>query len=205
MLTAILLGVGLTAQRAKPVTLEQVLDYPFPTELVSAPVGQRFAWTSFQRGVRHIWVADGPAFQAREVASYPNDDGQELTGFAFSSDAKYLVYARGGDHGANWVAERNLMPDPSSSPVQPKLQVWSVLATGGTPVLLGDGDGPAPAPHGDRVAFEHDGEIWSAPLDGSKPAAKLFFARGHNQAPSWSPDGKTLAFVSDRGSHAFIG
>src|SRR5581483_3441458 len=47
--------------------------------------------------------------------------------------------------------------------------------------------------------------IWIAPIDGSKPAARLFFARGKNSAPTWSPDGGTLAFVSDRGSHAFIG
>jgi dipeptidyl aminopeptidase/acylaminoacyl peptidase len=190
---------------AGAVTIEQITDYPFPSELIAAPVGQRFAWTAFQHGVRRIWIADGPAFQARELVTYPHDDGQELTGFAFSGDGKYLVYARGGDHGSNWAAERNLMPNPASSPVQPKLQVWSVAADSGAPVLLGDGDAPAPSPHGDRVAFERDGEIWSAPVDGGKPASKLFFARGHSQSPVWSPDGKTLAFVSDRESHAFIG
>ena len=131
---------------AGSVTLEQVTDYPFPSELIAAPVGQRFAWTAFQHGVRRIWVADGPTFQARELVAYPNDDGQELTGFAFSGDGKHLVYARGGDHGSNWAADCNLMPNPSSSPVQPKLQVWSVAADGGTPILLGDGDGAGAGP-----------------------------------------------------------
>ncbi len=210
------LSAPVAAQRAasgaEAFTIEQVLGFAFPSELVASPAGQRFAWTTFQQGTRRIWVADGPAFQPRAIATYANDDGQELTNFGFSGDGKYLVYARGGDHGANWPAEKNLVPDPSSNPIQPKLQVWSVLADGSganasasKPTLLGDGDAPVASPRSDRVAFEHDGEIWIAPIDGSKPAARLFFARGKNSAPTWSPDGSTLAFVSDRGSHAFIG
>ena len=48
-------------------------------------------------------------------------------------------------------------------------------------------------------------EIWAVPLNGSKPAGQLFFARGQSQSPVWSPSGDRLAFVSDRGDHCFIG
>jgi Tol biopolymer transport system component len=47
--------------------------------------------------------------------------------------------------------------------------------------------------------------IWIAPLDGSKLAEQAFFARGSSEAPAWSPDGRSLAFVSDRDDHGFIG
>ncbi|MGE5814769.1 MAG: S9 family peptidase, partial [Acidobacteriota bacterium] len=67
------------------------------------------------------------------------------------------------------------------------------------------GDMPAPSPRGDVVAFEKGHEIWSVPLDGSRPAARLFFTRGENTSPTWSPDGRTLAFVSQRETHSFIG
>src|SRR5947208_3947619 len=47
--------------------------------------------------------------------------------------------------------------------------------------------------------------IWVAPIDGSKQPQQAFYARGSSESPSWSPDGKTLAFVSNRGDHSFIG
>jgi hypothetical protein len=120
-------------------TLTQVLGFPFSAELVAAPGGARFGWTTFQRGVRTIWVADGPAFAPRALVTYAADDGLELSNLAFSGDSRRLVYVRGGDHGANWAAEGGLAPNPASSPIQPKMQVWSVDAGGGTPVLLGEG------------------------------------------------------------------
>jgi dipeptidyl aminopeptidase/acylaminoacyl peptidase len=113
------------------------------------------------------------------------------------------VWTRGGDHGSNWNADGNLQPDPASSPVQPKIEIWSAPVDG-TPKLIAEGDAPAPSPNSETVAFEKGREIWSVPIDGDKPAARLFFARGENGSPRWSPDGRMLAFLSDRESHSFI-
>ncbi len=185
--------------------LEHVLDFPFPDHLIAAPSGSTIAWTFAERGVRNIYVAAGPDFKARRLTPYTEDDGQELTNLSFASDGSRIVYVRGGDHGANWPADGNLQPDPASSPVQPKMQVWSVSVTGGAPALLGEGDEPAVAPAGGRVAFVNNKRVWIAPIDGSAPAEQAFFARGSSGSPRWSPDGRTLAFVSDRDDHSFIG
>jgi len=197
--------LALALLAAAPFTMEQLLAYPFPEELVAASRGSSVAWTFNERGLRNIYAADGPEFKARRVTAYEEDDGQELTNLAFTDDGKAIVYVRGGDHGANWPAEGNLPPDPSSRVLEPKVQVWVVAAAGGAPKLIGEGDEPAVADGGSRVAFTRDKKIWIAPLDGSKPAELAFFAKGTSESPTWSPDGRTLAFVSNRDDHAFIG
>ena len=193
------------AQQPSPrsFTVDQILGFPSPENLTASPVGSTIAWTFNERGVRNIYVADAPGFEPRRITPYGEDDGQELTQLSFSKNGKTIVYVRGGDHGSNRPGEAP--PDPSGSPVQPKIQVWSVPTAGGTPKLIGEGDDPVLSPDGERVAFVKDRRIWIAPIDGSKPAQQAFFARGNNESPAWSPDGRTLAFVSNRGDHSFIG
>ncbi|MGH9160277.1 MAG: S9 family peptidase [Vicinamibacteraceae bacterium] len=210
LVLAILLALPLSAGQGdaqrEPFTLEQVLGFTFPSELTASPSGSRVAWAFLQRGVRSLWVADGPQFVPRQVFASEGDEGQELTNLAFSADGRYLVYVRGGDHSSNWAAEGNLMPNPTSSPVQPKMEVWAVAGDGsGKPLRIGEGDEPVPAPHGDRVVFKKGRELWVASIEGRTEAKPLFFERGESESPEWSPDGKTLAFVSNRGDQSYIG
>ena len=55
-------------------TLDRVLDYPFPDNLVAAPKGATIAWTFSEHGGRNIYVADGPEFQARRLTPYVGND-----------------------------------------------------------------------------------------------------------------------------------
>ncbi len=205
LLTSVPLAATSLQQTSRPgaFTVEQVLGFPSPENLVASPVGSTIAWTFNERGVRNVYVADGPAFEPRRLTPYREDDGQELTQLSFTRDGSTLVYVRGGDHGSNRQAEAP--PNPAGNPVQPKIQIWSVPVAGGAPRLVGDGDEPAAAPDSARVAFVRNKQIWAAPVDGSKPAQQLFYARGTSESPAWSPDGRTLAFVSSRNDHSFIG
>ena len=194
--------IGHAAQA--PFTLDQILGYPFPDHLVASPAGTAIAWTFNERGLRNIYVANGPGFKPRRLTRYTEDDGQEITSLSYSSDGRYLVYARGGNHDANSSPdEKRLAPNPAGNPVQPKMQVWSITTSVGDLKLLGDGDAPAIAPRTHRVAFVKDGHVWIAPVDGSKAAESLSLL-GTGETPAWSPDGNTLAFASNRGDHRFI-
>src|SRR5215471_19343446 len=203
-LVVILASVARAGQKG-PFTLEQVRSYPYPSDLASSRTGSRIAWVFNEQGIRNVWVAEGPDFRARRLTDYRDDDGQELTNVVFSHDGNYVVYVRGGDHDSNWAGAGNLQPDLASSPVQPKMEIWSVAWSGGAPKLLAEGDLPVPSPLGNRVAFIKDHQIWAVPIDGSNPAARLLFCRGQSSSPEWSPDGAQLAFVSAREDHAFIG
>ncbi|MGH2386088.1 MAG: S9 family peptidase, partial [Candidatus Limnocylindria bacterium] len=42
--------------------------------------------------------------------------------------------------------------------------------------------------------------LWIAPADGSTAARQLTVGSKSDTTPQWSPDGRTLAFLSDRGA-----
>jgi dipeptidyl aminopeptidase/acylaminoacyl peptidase len=182
--------------------MEQVISYPFVPELDAAEKGHAIAFVRVLKGVRNIWVADGPAFEPRQVTQYTDDDGQEITQLTFSPDGRRLVYVRGGDHDANWDVK--YPPDPNSSPAEPKVTIWAAKLSGGAPVKVAEGDAPAVSSRGE-LAFVKDKQVWTAPLGGKGKPKRMFFDRGDDGNLTWSPDGSKLAFVSDRDDHSFIG
>lgn len=56
---------------------------------------------------------------------------------------------------------------------------------------------PALSPDGQMLAFDWNGDLWTVPITGGT-ARQLTFHPGKDRQPKFSPDGKQLAFVSER-------
>jgi dipeptidyl aminopeptidase/acylaminoacyl peptidase len=187
-------------------TLEQVLSAPFPYGLTSASRAPRVAWVFDNKGERNIWIADAPDFVPRQVTHYEGDDGQPIASVKLTTDGKTIVFARGTE-----VNKANTSANPQSLTQMPKQQAWMVNASGGEPRLLGDigcseeeCEDLQVSPDGKNVVWPAKKHLWIAPIDGKKKAEQLEELLGENYMPRWSPDGKRIAFRSNRKDHSFI-
>ncbi|MEM9929653.1 MAG: peptidase S41, partial [Bacteroidota bacterium] len=56
---------------------------------------------------------------------------------------------------------------------------------------------PALSPDGQQLAFSHQGDIWVVAATGGQ-ARRLTIHESYESTPTWSPDGKKIAFVGNR-------
>lgn len=205
--TALLLAAAPCVAWTQKFTLKQALDYPFPYGLTAATHGDRVAWVFNLRGSRNVWVSDGSASGTRQITHYTGDDGMPISSVRLTPDGATLVYARGSETNA-----QGEVADPTSNVQQPEQQVWAADVTGGKPRLLGkmncafEGcEDIQISPDGTQAVWSGQHKLWLASVSGERPARLLAYIRGDNAQPRWSPDGRQIAFVSDRGTHALLG
>ncbi len=116
-------------------------------------------------------------------------DNRQISGLAWMPDGREIVFS------ARRGAPR---------------QIWSISASGGTPQALSvageNAISPAIARHGHRLAYVRrifDPNIWRLdlprePNSSTGNLVKLIASTWEDRYPQFSPDGKKIAFVSDR-------
>ncbi len=190
-------------------TFEAIKSYPFPTELVRSKQGDKIAWSIDEKGVRNVYVAEAPSFVSRKLTNFKEDDGQEITSISISDDGKWVLFVRGGDHGANFDDEKAVNPAGNAEPQT--VRVMQIAFTGGPIRVISEGDFPVISPDNKVVSYIKEGQPWVCKLDTNEnedfleAPVRLFKTRGSVHSLAWSPKGNKLAFVANREDHSFIG
>src|SRR4051812_23942423 len=188
-------------------TMTQFMSAGYPVEIVAATKADRVAWIANDKGLRNVFTAAAPGFQPVRVTSFMNDNGVDTTQLAISDDGAIVSFTRGATRNREgWVAS------PEADPNGVERAIWAARTTGGAAWRLAEAENGELSPDGRFVAFAKDGEIYRVPTGqaaprtsdvdkGLKPFISIW---GTNTNPTWSPDSRKIAFVSNRTNHSFI-
>lgn len=182
------------------IKIEDLLSVPFPTELKSSKDGKQIAWVFNNQGARNLYTADAATFSARVLTKHLVDDGIEISDVVFTPDGNKILFVEGNPGNGRGEAANPAMLQAKTDRV-----IWVIDTDGKNLKKIGDGTSPVVSPDNKMVLFTQGGQVWSSNLDSSKPAEKLIFARGNLNELRFSPDGRNLTFISNRGDHAFAG
>lgn len=182
------------------VTIENLLSAPFPTELKSSKDKKHIAWVFNHNGVRNIYSADALDFRPRKLTVHNADDGIDISDVQFTDDGTRLLFTEGNPQNGKGEAANPALLQSSTDQI-----VWTVRTDGSGLHSIGKGANAAPAPDGKTVAYISGGKVFIASLDTIGTTRQLFISRGNINSLRWSPDGRSLAFVSNRGDHSFVG
>ena len=188
-------------------TMQQFMSAAFPLELVAARKVDRIAWISNDKGLRNVYTAAAPDFRPVRVTSFMKDDGVDTTQLSISDDGSTVTFTRGHEKNRlEWVAS------PEADPQGVERALYAAkTAVPGVSWRLAEGTSAQLSPDGRYVTWAQDGQIFRVPTSqaprtndidkGLKPYVKIW---GVNSNPTWSPDGRKLAFISRRTDHSFI-
>ena len=182
-------------------SMADYLSAPFPSYLTASPDGKTLAWVFNDQGERNIFLASSPEFEVIQLTDFKGDEGLDLGPISFSPDGNTILFVRGNSRNSSGQPA-----NPAQLQINTDKKIYSVNLETMERRWFAPGSSPVFSPDGEQVAFLMGGSVYlKAANDTSESVKQLFTARGSASMLGFSPDGKYLSFVSQRGDHSYVG
>lgn len=185
-------------QKTEYFTLEQILGFSFPSNLIANKQGDKLGWIYNNKGKHSLWLAQSPEFTPKQLTLFDNEDCREISNLIFSPDSTLIALVHGSSK--NKTGE---FPNPSNNPITLKREVLLINTETGKITNFGEGRNPFFSHNGENIIFQRDDNLTIAAIS-SESVKQMLEIRGKIVSPTLSPDGSQLAFVSHRNDHSFI-
>ncbi|NQZ77080.1 MAG: DPP IV N-terminal domain-containing protein, partial [Ekhidna sp.] len=175
-------------------SLEDMMSYSFHSGLVTSPDpnAPAIAFVENTKGVRNLYYQGKQDQFPRKLTNYTQDNGQDISGIAFTDSTLYYVYGGASNRAGEF-------PNPTTDPKGAEQAIYQVSLEGGDLQRLDAGN--SPVPFGRGILFLRSGDVYYKPS--GEAAVRLFEMRGGVANLRLSPDGSKLAFISNRGDHSY--
>jgi dipeptidyl aminopeptidase/acylaminoacyl peptidase len=183
-------------------TMAQVVAAPFIYPPAPSGDGRALAYVTREGKSRNVYLMQA-AGGTRRLASYPDDDGQDMEDVAVSKTGAAVAYVRGGP-----LNRQGDAPNPTGFADMPRQQVWIIGARGDMPRLLGEGRDPLFTPDDRSVLWRSGGNVMRAALFWKKNrllgvGAPEEFLSGERAGLIFSPDGSKAAYEQGSGIEVY--
>ncbi len=151
-------------------------------------IGDKIYYNSDRDGKFNLYVYDVPGAKTAQVTNFKDWEVR----WASSDDQSRIVYERNG--------ELEILDTKSNKPTKLNINVPDdgVHKRARTINAAQYIQNVALSPKGERVLFGARGDIFSAPAEKGGTRNLTHSSNAHDKFPRWSPDGKQIAFISDR-------
>lgn len=180
-------------------SLQSALSAPYCSSLVSSPDGDAIVWVVNDAGVRTIYTARSPEFQAERRYSTNADDGQVISNIQFDHQSRTLYFVKGS--ASNRAGE---IANPASLVIYPRRLLFRLDLSGGELDTIGAFSNYLVSADGSFLLVWQGSSLQKVNL-ADKKLELLIQMRGSFSDVSYQPAGEKILFVSNRDDHSFIG